>query len=131
MSPNVERPATGADRSGPPTVFSRAAEHREDTPKVGRTQHALTFTLEPDGRPITVFGRLAQTLDLLIRVGANGFTSGEASPLGWARRTSHYVHRLRAVGVQIGMTWERVGDARVGRYFLVAPVAVVGPEAST
>ena len=130
MAEHIERPATGANRGGPSKVFSRAAEHQEDTSKAARAQHALTFKLQPDGEPITVFGRLAQTMDLLIRVGANGVTSGEASPLGWARRTSHYVHRLRQLGVQIGTTRENLTDARVGRYALTAPVTVVNSGAS-
>jgi hypothetical protein len=75
-----------------------------------------------------VTGRLAQTLALLIRTGPAGFTSGEASPLGWARRTSDYVLKLRALGVPIATTLETAGDARVGRYSLTEPVAAVCSE---
>ena len=96
------------------------------TTKARRVLEALTVRLLTAGQPITVHGRLAQTLALLIRVGARGFTSGEASPLGWARRTSHYVFVLRGLGVPIGKTLEPTPDgARVARYHLTAPVVVV------
>lgn len=78
-----------------------------------------------EDRTLTVGGRLAQTLALLIQCGNRGVTAGEASPLGWARRTSHYVHGLRQLGFPILTQWEEAGDARVGRYVLAAPVAVV------
>jgi len=85
----------------------------------------LTDRLEPDADPATLRGRLAQTLALLIRTGAGGFTSGEASPLGWARRTSDYVHQLRARGVRMATIGERTGDARIGRYRLADPVTLL------
>lgn len=85
----------------------------------------LTFRLPPDHRPMTVTGRQAETLALLIQCGAAGFTTGEASPLGWARRVSAYVGKLRALGVPIVTTWERAGDARIGRYALSGPVVVI------
>lgn len=85
----------------------------------------LTFRLPPDHRPMTVSGRQAQTLALLIQCGPAGVTSGEASPLGWARRTSAYVGKLRQEGVPIVTTWERAGDARIGRYALAGPVVVI------
>lgn len=86
----------------------------------------LTFRLPPDHRPVTVAGRQAQTLALLIQCGPAGVTSGEASPLGWARRTSAYVGKLRQAGVPIVTTWERVADATIGRYTLAGPVVVIG-----
>ncbi|MBX9614907.1 MAG: hypothetical protein K2X25_04890 [Caulobacteraceae bacterium] len=92
---------------------------------------ALTFRLPPDHRPMTVAGRQAQTLALLIQTGPQGFTSGEASPLGWARRTSDYIAKLRAMGVPIQTTPERVADATVGRYTLAGPVVVVNPGVSS
>lgn len=65
-------------------------------------------------------------LGLLLSTGPMGFTSGEASPLGWARRTSHYVFKLRRAGIPITTTWETTADgARVARYCLAAPVEVV------
>jgi hypothetical protein len=86
----------------------------------------LTFRVGADGEPLTVGGREAQTLALLVSVGPSGFTSGEASPLGWARRTSHYVRKLRLAGVPIATTRERIGDATVGRYALAATVHLIG-----
>lgn len=128
MSLTVERPAAGSDRGGP-SMGVPGGNPSKNSRIGGRAQHRLTFRLPPDGGPVTVFGRMAQTLDLLIRMGPKGFTSGEASPLGWARRTSHYVLKLRALGVPIATTWERAGDARVGRYSLAGSV-VMFPEGS-
>lgn len=94
--------------------------------KARRAEEALTARVLPDGKPVTVYGREAQTLRLLLRAGARGFTSGEASPLGWARRTSAYVYKLRAAGFPITTTRETTPDGCcVGRYALAAPVAVV------
>jgi hypothetical protein len=94
--------------------------------KSHRSREALTAQVLPNGEPVTVVGRQAQTLRLLIVRGAAGFTSGEASPLGWARRTSHYVMQLRRAGFPIGMVREPATDgSRVGRYFLGSPVAVL------
>jgi hypothetical protein len=80
----------------------------------------------PDGSVPTIGGREAQTLALLIRKGSRGFTSGEASVVGWARRTSAYVHNLRRLGVPIATEREKTTDgATVARYTLAAPIAVV------
>ena len=76
----------------------------------------------------TFKGREAQTLALLIQYGRRGFTSGEASRLGWARRTSHYVHKLRTAGLIISTTREMADDARIGRYTLQTLVKVIDVE---
>ena len=90
-------------------------------------REALTARVLPDGKPVTVRGREAQPLRLLIRKGAAGFTSGEASPMGWARRTSHYVWKLRAAGFPVATTRENAPDgSRIGRYSLAKPVVIVG-----
>ena len=125
MPPKIGKPATGTNRDGPSDFVSR-----QGRPNNSRTRSTaqLTFRVPPDGAPVTVTGREAQTLALLIATAPRGFTSGEASPLGWARRTSHYVFRLRRLGVQIITTPEEAGDARVGRYALVGPLVVVPPE---
>lgn len=128
MDDDKEKPATGGDRGGPRKGVSRGAERRKDSRQPGRAQDRLTFRLASDGERLTVFGRVAQTLRLLVEVGPHGFTSGEASPLGWARRTSHYVLRLRQAGVPISTTREPAGDAVVGRYALAGPVHLE-PEA--
>ena len=71
-------------------------------------------------------GREAQTLALLLHQGASGFTSGQASPLGWARRTSAYIFKLRAAGLVITTTPTTIGGGvTVGRYVLVTPVTVI------
>jgi len=76
---------------------------------------------------LTLSGREAQTLGLLIERGERGVNSGEASPLGWARRTSAYIHRLRRAGFAISTCREPAGDANVARYRLVEPVEVLEP----
>ena len=78
------------------------------------------------GREWRFSGREAQTLRELIRRGPAGATSGELSPLRWARRTSHYVHRLRAAGVAIRTEREEAGDAWIGRYVLETPLSILG-----
>lgn len=89
------------------------------------TRPSLTFVSGPNGSEMTVRGREAQTLALLLKTGPKGFTSGEASPLGWARRTSHYILELRRRGLLILTVWESAGDCRIGRYILQSPVSVV------
>jgi hypothetical protein len=79
------------------------------------------------GRTMTLTGREAQTLGLLIMRGERGLTSGEASPLGWARRTAAYIHRLRRLGFRVTTTREPAGDASVARYRLAEPVEVLPP----
>jgi hypothetical protein len=79
-----------------------------------------------DGLEITLHGRPAQTLRLLIKRGAKGITSGEAAPLGWARRTSSYIHKLRQSGLKIKTTSEVATDgSRVGRYRLITTLVVL------
>lgn len=74
-------------------------------------------------------GRLAQTMRLLLQCGEDGFTSGDASPLGWARRTSGYIHDLRKLGIPIETRWEALSDGvRIGRYLLAAQVEVQHAE---
>ncbi|MFN3815161.1 hypothetical protein [Brevundimonas sp.] len=92
----------------------------------------LTFRLLPDGEPLTVEGREAQTLALLLTTGPRGFTSGEASPLGWARRTSAYIFKLRRLGLPIATAREATPDgARVARYTLAGPVTLAEGGAET
>ena len=79
----------------------------------------------PEGEPFLVGGRAAQTLTLLLEVGDNGFNSGEASPLRWARRTSAYVFVLRSLGIEITTVRECVGDASVARYRLKSEIEVI------
>jgi hypothetical protein len=117
-----ESPARRSTGAGAQEVALRKAP---PSTKSHRPQEALTARVLPDGEPVTVSGREAQTLRLLLRVGVRGFTSGEASPLGWARRTSHYVWKLRAAGFPISTQREVTPDGcRIGRYALTGPVVV-------
>ncbi len=56
MTPNIERPAAGANRSGPSTVFSLAAQHTEDSQKRFHPQQAMTFRSRPDSKPVFLDG---------------------------------------------------------------------------
>jgi hypothetical protein len=126
MTPEMLNPAAAGTANG-----VRDASPLSLPPHHNHRRHAdasgpLTFLLPPDTVFITVPGREAQTMRLLIQTGPHGLTSGEASPLRWARRTGAYVHKLRGLGVPIQTTRERVADAVIGRYTLAGPVMVVG-----
>lgn len=127
MAPEQINPAAAATADGVRDA-SRGAARPEQNATAKASKASLTVRL--DDRTLTVKGRLAQTLALLIQCGNKGFTSGEASPLGWARRTSHYVHELRQLGFPVLTEWEEVGDARIGRYILGGSVAVVARGAA-
>ena len=102
-------------------------EPRPTTAKAGvksRVKPNVTVRLA-DGTVLSVQGREAQTLSLLMRRGPARLTSGEASGYGWSRRTSAYVRKLRLAGVPTVTASERILDARIGRYYLVGPVSVV------
>lgn len=105
---------------------SRIAKQSQHTTAEGGK---ATITVRCGKTQRTLHGREAQTLALLIENGPRGFTSGEASPLGWARRTSHYIHKLRTAGFSIETHQEKAGDALIGRYVLTQPVTVVGRTA--
>jgi hypothetical protein len=125
MTTQTMNPATGRTVSGA-RIASRGARQSESTTARKPAKPILTVRLLPDGEPLTASGRTAQTLALLIECGARGFTSGEASPLGWARRTSDYVFRLRGLGVPIETVRETTTDgAIIARYILAGPLAVV------
>lgn len=111
------RGATGSCNERDHTTPPRPRGKPSLTVSWGDGDAAATMTFE---------GREAQTLKLLLAVGPHGFTSGDASPLGWARRTSHYVFKLRAAGLDIATTRETVADGtRVGRYTLATPVRII------
>jgi hypothetical protein len=84
---------------------------------------------ERDGVTTDTFtGREAQMLALLLDVGDDGLTSGEA-PGGWARRTSSYIHKLRQAGLQIETQMETLPcGTRIGRYVLLTRVRVHARE---
>lgn len=87
---------------------------------------SLHVRFAPDAAQIAFRGREAQTLKLSIDTGPRGFTSGEANPLAWARRTTACIHNLRGAGVPIATTRERTPDgASVARDSLSCQVTVV------
>ena len=101
---------------------------QQNTKKVTQPKPMLMVHRASDNAAMTFHGREAQTLDLLIQCGANGLTSGEASPLGWARRTSAYVKNLRDGGVNIATTREPASGAMVGRYRLLDSFTVIASQ---
>jgi hypothetical protein len=75
---------------------------------------------------VRFIGRDAQTLALLLHYGAAGFTSGQASSLGWARRTSGYIFKLRKAGLDIHTAPQTLPcGTSVGRYTLRTAVTVI------
>ena len=122
--PNIKNPAVARTTNGAQIGgLVLQPEPRPTTAKAG-VKPNVTVRLA-DGAVLSVQGREAQTLSLLIRKGPAGLTSGEASGYGWARRTSAYIRKLRLAGVPIVTASERVLDARIGRYYLVGSVSVV------
>jgi hypothetical protein len=119
MNPAACRTADGARNA------SLGGARSEDTTGRKACKHTLTVQLF-DGRVLTVRGREAQTLALLIQQGARGFTSGEASPLGWARRTSAYIFKLRKAGLDIYTGTQKLPcGTNVGVYILRTVVTVI------
>lgn len=105
-------------------------ENRQADPSSNHRRPKLILTVSAGSAEppniISVTGREAQTLALLIERGPIGFTSGDASPLGWARRTSAYVHKLRRLGLPITTRRETTRDgASVARYTLAGTVTIV------
>lgn len=104
---------------------------QQNTKNVARKAVWLEATWLPNQQPYRFTGREAQSLNELIRAGTAGLTSGDFSSYGWARRTSAYVHKLRA-RLDISTTFELVPpDATVGRYRLQTPVVVVARNGLT
>ena len=124
MASEKRRPAAGSNRGGPSGNVSGQGRANNNANSRAR-QFRLTFRVLPDGPQVTVTGRVAQTLALLLKTGPKGFTTGEASPLGWARRTSHYILELRRRDLLILTVLESAGDCRIGRYILKSRVSVV------
>jgi hypothetical protein len=118
MPPEMLNPAASAKANGVRGAFVVVRPPSDITTHPKR-QPQYWARILPNGEPFRIGKREAQTLGLLIEKGLVGFTSGEASPLGWARRTSDYIHRLRRKGVAIVTMRETVADgARVARYTL-------------
>ena len=119
----TENPAAGERASG----AQGSCNGRDHTTAARRSAKPFLRVSwgERDANSARFEGREAQTLALLIDRGLRGFTSGDASALGWARRTSHYIFRLRAAGLDIETMREKVGDAVIGRYTLRTAVTVI------
>jgi hypothetical protein len=97
--------------------------------KLSAPAREIWFRVLPSGEWTQARGRIAQTLELLILVGDAGVTSGEASPLGWARRTSHYIMMLRRAGVSISTTRELAADGVwIARYRLCSELKTFEPS---
>lgn len=126
MSPTQKMdPVAFAEANG---VRAGIAQPMQQQPTISPQSAKAKASLEVKDRSgvRTVYGRLAQTLSLLIERGADGLTSGDASVMGWARRTSAYIHQLRCRGFQISTTLETTGDgSRVGRYHLIDKLEVL------
>jgi hypothetical protein len=119
----LQRQNPGGDDAGALDACSTAEENGR---KVTRTRPWLKVQVIGRNRMGFVHGRLAQTLWLLINSGSKGQTAGDASPMGWARRTSHYVFKLRQLGLDITTIRELTSDgARIGRYRLNTPLSVI------
>lgn len=130
MAGNEVSPAAGATANGARNakefVSPRPTHPNAVRPQSATSRMKVTFRLSPDAEPMTVVGREAQTLLLLAERGPLGFTSGEASPLKWGRRTSAYIHKLRRLGVHIETARETTSDgACIGRYSLTSPVELL------
>lgn len=121
MSDNKKSPAVASTTDRARGLSSASRQPHYTTPKLKR--HKLTVRFQE--ALIVVEGRAAQTLLLLKQKGSRGFTSGEASTLGWAKRTSHYIHQLRKLGFQIVTVREKEGDVTIGRYVLMQRVVIV------
>lgn len=123
-------PLGAATPKGPQIETEKASQIQSKHTSTASSGKGLFVLLVPDGLTIKVpAGRLTQTMMLLLQCGENGFTSGDASPLGWARRTSGYIHDLRKLGIPIETRWEALSDGvRIGRYLLAAQVEVQHAE---
>lgn len=87
----------------------------------------LTFKIEPDGQTATVIGRDAWCLNELLNAGAHGVTPLERPAPRW----SHYVYKLRKVGLIIETIDESHSGPFAGthgRYVLRTRVSIVSPS---
>ncbi|MDE2467139.1 MAG: hypothetical protein KGO02_26015 [Alphaproteobacteria bacterium] len=87
---------------------------------------SLTFENFATGTRHCVEGQEARTLLALYNAGAAGLTALEVS--NWALRLSHYVYKLRALGLSIDMEREQHGGpipGRHGRYFLRSGIRII------
>lgn len=91
------------------------------------TTHQLRVILE-GGKRLTVSGRIAETLGLLVRRGPNGVVAFDF-PGGPAFRLAAYIHSLRELGLVIETKRDAHAGGTHGRYVLHSKVTgFVMPE---
>lgn len=73
---------------------------------------SLTVIIDQQSRPKTFCGRLAATLDLLIKSGERGITAFD-NP---GPRLSDYVFKLRKAGLTIETVWEKHSGPYAGEH---------------
>ena len=119
MTPQNENP--GAGNAGASPVGSKAKQNRNNP-----TRTRPWIEVSWGSNVVRFNGREAQTLALLLHYGAAGFTNGQASSCGWARRTSAYIFKLRRAGLEINTaTLPLPCGASVGLYILHSTVIVI------
>ncbi|MEC5383071.1 hypothetical protein VSX64_19770 [Aurantimonas sp. C2-6-R+9] len=87
-------------------------------------RYHIRARLLPDGAPITIVGRNADTLEKLLAAGEHGLTTIEYP----APRVAHYIYRLRGMGFVIETIDEAHGGAFPGhhaRYVLRSEVQII------
>ena len=88
------------------------------------SRYRIRARVLPDGAPVTVVGRDADTLERLVEAGERGLTPIEYPAPRW----SHYVFKLRGLGFIIETVDEPHGGAFPGhhaRYVLRSQVEIL------
>ncbi len=105
-------------------VSSDCSTEQQNIRKVARNVTWLEVNWLPGEHPHCFCDGQAQTLYASMLATAAGLTNGEVSWIGWARRISAFVFKLRK-RLEISTTRAVVQpDARVGRYKLATPILV-------
>jgi hypothetical protein len=92
----------------------------------------IHWRVDDDAHMIISPGKLARLIRLLLQVGDDGFTTGEAvSALGGpAPNIGGMIHKLRSQGMPIASVMEKVGNrVHVARYHLAGVIEVLRDEA--
>lgn len=101
------------------SVYASQARSVDSKPK-----QVLHVRIEPDGRMLTAIGRDAWALDKLINAGNRGCTPIDTPGPRW----SHYVFKLRGLGLTIETVHESHGGPYPGhhaRYILRNDLTVI------
>lgn len=120
----------GAGRGCLPGQADTPSIPEQDNARHHRRSRGAVFRIAPGGREpraVTLTGRAAWSLRLLIEAGAEGLTSADVPP---GVRLAALVHKLRAAGVPVKARVETHGGPFAGwhsRYGLAAPVEEVTP----